>query len=246
MIRIIAVTDVYLLREGLARLLGDYSDIAVIATATPDEEAFARALEPRPEIVLIDATSVRNSEPLRLMLNKLDSARLVAFAVAEENEEEVLACAEAGVAGYVGRGATANELVEIIRSVARGEVRCSSVVATVALRQLARTAALPDGRSDLAGLTDRELEVVALIESGLSNKAIARRLAIEVATVKNHVHNILEKLHVGRRGEAAAYLRNHDVHSSPGALSDSGADSASSNQSAKVPRRWRRPPRGIE
>ena len=133
--------------------------------------------------------------------------RVVLLAV-PELEEEILACAEAGVAGYVTRNGSLEDLVVAIDSVGRGEVICSARVAGALMR---RVAALASERRGLPGhepLTSRELDVAALLEAGFSNKEIAGRLCIEVTTVKHHVHNILEKLCVSRRGEAAVKLRD--------------------------------------
>ncbi|HEX7241600.1 MAG TPA: response regulator transcription factor, partial [Longimicrobiaceae bacterium] len=123
-----------------------------------------------------------------------------------ETEDVVLACAEAGVSGYVSRGASLDDLVGALRSVARGELVCSPHIAGSLFR---RVAALSERReaSPAAVLTPREREILGLIDQGLSNKEISRRLRIELSTVKNHVHNLLEKLQVSRRGAAAACLR---------------------------------------
>src|SRR5439155_827652 len=105
------------------------------------------------------------------------------------------------------REASIDDLVTVIESVARGEAICSPRVAAGLLRRVAALAAGHGGDLPRAQLTNREREIVRLIDNGLSNKEIARALGIEVATVKNHVHNILEKLQVHRRGEAAARVR---------------------------------------
>jgi DNA-binding NarL/FixJ family response regulator len=108
----------------------------------------------------------------------------------------------------VPREAPLDDLIEILRGIARGEVRYSRSITAALLHRLAGAASAPTGRMTL---TPRETEIVRLIDDGLSNREIARRLAIEPATVKNHVHNLLEKLHVSRRGEAAARLRRPPI-----------------------------------
>jgi DNA-binding NarL/FixJ family response regulator len=132
---------------------------------------------------------------------------VVAFAVAEENEEEILACAEAGVAGFVPRDASVEGLKSVLQAATEGHVLCSPRVTAVIVR---RVAGLANSRFPDAGqfsLTRRESEIVGLIDAGLSNKEIAAQLNIETATVKNHVHSLLEKLRVRRRAEAAAIVR---------------------------------------
>jgi two-component system, NarL family, nitrate/nitrite response regulator NarL len=117
-------------------------------------------------------------------------------------ESEVLACAAAGVDGYVPLNATAEDLVAALRGVMRQELVCSPKVAASlynCVGLLRSVSAEP--------LTIREIEVIDLMNAGLSNKEIARRLGIEASTAKNHVQSILSKLNVHRRGQAAAKLR---------------------------------------
>jgi DNA-binding NarL/FixJ family response regulator len=120
-------------------------------------------------------------------------------------EGDVLACAEAGIAGYVTREASLEELVAVVRSAVQGELRCSPRIAAGLLRRL--SALSEHGPSaPRVRLTARQREIVRLIGQDLSNKEIAHRLGIEVATVKNHVHNLLEKLNVHRRTAAVRLL----------------------------------------
>jgi DNA-binding NarL/FixJ family response regulator len=156
-------------------------------------------------VVLLDAASHGALEGACAIRASSPDAAVVALGVANA-EGDVIACAEAGVAGYVVREGSVEDLIATVESAARGELRCSPRMAGALVRRLARLAAgqpIPDG----ARLTRRELEIVRMIDDGLSNKEIAVRLSIEVATVKNHVHHLLEKLGVRRRGEAAAKLR---------------------------------------
>ena len=126
--------------------------------------------------------------------------KVVGFGLAE-TEENVLAYARAGVAGYVLREASLDDLVTALRGIARGEVRYSRRISATLLHRLA-TGLVPSAGA--VQLTPRETEIVRLIDEGLSNRAIAARLKIGLPTVKNHVHNLLEKLQVHRRGEAVA------------------------------------------
>jgi DNA-binding NarL/FixJ family response regulator len=123
----------------------------------------------------------------------------------DDGDDDVLAWAEAGVSGYVARDASFEDLVETVRAVARGELRCSPRLAATLLRRV--TALAGDAPHSATRLTQREREISSLLEAGLSNKEIAGRLYIELPTVKNHVHNILRKVGASRRGEAAALLR---------------------------------------
>ena len=192
-----------LYREGLAESLADASSLDVVDRST-GAESVVLAIRLRPDIVLLDLSMDGWSGAVRAIVAGASKTRVVVLGVAEV-ESEVIGCAEAGVSGYVTREASLQELVEVVESVARGEMLCTPRIAALLLRRVAEAAA---PRSSAQGrLTPRETEIVDLIEQGLSNKQIARRLSIELATVKNHVHNILEKLEVGRRGEAVARVR---------------------------------------
>jgi DNA-binding NarL/FixJ family response regulator len=209
-IRTLIVTDVSLFLEGLGRVLVGYPEVLVVGSATPDQDVAALVARLHPDVVLIDATTVRASEVVPLVTSAGSPPRVVAFAIAVEDEEEVLGCAAAGVAGYVARNATVDELIAVLRSAAHGEVRCPPRVTSTIFRQVARLAPFPGAPASRATFTPRELEIVSRLDLGLSNKEIAAQLGIEVATVKNHVHNILEKLQIRRRAEVAARLRPHD------------------------------------
>ena len=131
--------------------------------------------------------------------------KTVVFGV-EGDEAEIVAFAQAGVAGYVPSDASMDVLTSAIAGVKGGDLVCPPLVAATILRHVGATAGGVRSTRPADNLTSRELEVLALIDAGLSNKEIAVRLRIEVATVKNHVHHLLEKLHVSSRAEAAAQL----------------------------------------
>src|SRR5205823_1604371 len=125
-----------------------------------------------------------------------------------EAEREVIAWAEAGVAGYLGKEASLDHLVMAIESAGRGEATCSARTSAILLRRIAsgREAPKPAWHRE-RHLTTREQEVLRLVGQGLSNQQIARGLCLALSTVKNHVHNILEKLDVHRRVDAVREIR---------------------------------------
>ena len=180
------------------------------ATITIEEITAART-----DIVLLDA-SVADVRSLMGELHALiPEVKLVAFAI-REVDEEVIACAEAGIAAYVKRESSSEEMVEILHQAARGDFAPPAKLANSLFRYIATSSArqrqldtmvmsAPD-IDDLA-LTRREKEIIPFIAQGLTNKEIARSLGLGPSTVKNHVHNILEKLNVHRRSQAAAILR---------------------------------------
>lgn len=179
-------------RDARFRVIGG---AATLAAAWPLLEALPRP----PDITLIDLALPEGTNVARALRRGWPSAGVVAVAVGEA-DEEVVRWAEAGVSGLVSREATLAELLDAIEAAAKEEVVTSPAVAAALLRRVASLRG--ETRRDARALTRREREIVGLIGRGLSNKEIASSLRIEVPTVKNHVHNILEKLRVGRRVEA--------------------------------------------
>ena len=212
-VRVLIVSDVRLYRDGLAHGLGAHHGLLVVGTATHIDEAIRLAADLLPSVILVDHALPDGFPAIRLILAARPGVKVVVLGVLEE-DENVLACAEAGVAGYVPREASLEDLIEAIECAARGELRCSPQIGATLLRQLARRAAGSEDARSRPPLTSREVEIVRLIEQGLSNKEIAGRLGIQVATVKNHVHNLLEKLRIHRRTEAADRLRGRFSHAS--------------------------------
>lgn len=206
MIRILIVDDTRLYREGLAQILVRDDRLSVVGVAGERDDALACVRELDPDIVLLHMGMPDSFGILRAVVATAPRTKVVGLRVAE-TEDEVLACAESGIAGYLSREGSLDDLLSTVESVARGEVLCSPRVAATLLRRVATLAAERRPRAAAANLTPREREIVGLIDEGLSNKEIAFRLSIEVHTVKNHVHNVLEKLAVHRRSEAAARLR---------------------------------------
>jgi two-component system nitrate/nitrite response regulator NarL len=210
MLSLLIVSEVRLHREGLAELLARRDSLRIIGTAARAEEAMLKACELNPEVIVLDQALPESLPFSRTLAQVRPDIRVVALGV-PDSDESVVAFVEAGLAGFVPREGTLQDLVHAIQLAARGELQCSPQLAGTIVRRLAWRAA---ASSDLSqgSLTARESEIVRLIDRGLSNKAIAVKLGIEVATVKNHVHNLLEKLQVHRRGEAAARLRGGNAH----------------------------------
>jgi two-component system nitrate/nitrite response regulator NarL len=201
---ILIVAETRLYSEGLAQVLDRDPTLEVLGTAASAAEALTRTRDLRPEVVLLDLG--RAGLPLmRPLAREVPTVRVVVVSLSE-SDSDVLAWAEAGVAGYLSKDDSLDDLRRAIAGVARGEIPCSPRIVSALLRRVAEAGQSSSRRPDSC-LTPREREIVALIDEGLSNKEIARRLSIRLATVKNHVHNVLEKLRVGGRGEAAAFVR---------------------------------------
>ena len=208
MIGVVVISGICLYREGLTEMLGRAELISVVGSASDVGEGVAvcAELDEAPDVILLDTIPADAEMRIRELLAELPGARVLALTV-PNHENEILAVAEAGIAGFVTSDASIDELVAAIESVARGEALCSPSMAAALIRRLASLARERAASDPIRPLTMRECEILELISEGLSNKQIAQRLRVELSTVKNHVHRILAKLGVHRRAEAAALAR---------------------------------------
>jgi two-component system, NarL family, nitrate/nitrite response regulator NarL len=204
--RLLVVTGVRLYSDGLKLLLEAEREIDVVGTAASDLEALESTIRLCPDVVLLDMELSGAARLLRAFAREPSRPKLIALGV-EESDDGLVDCIAAGASGWVSRDGSLDQLVARIRSAARGEMDCSPGVAGRLAERVARLAAEAEPRGSEPHLTARESEIVGLIEEGLSNRQIAGRLSIELSTVKNHVHRILEKLGLSRRGEVAARAR---------------------------------------
>jgi DNA-binding NarL/FixJ family response regulator len=205
MTAMLLIDDVTLSRDALAAQLRREDWNVDVQTAADAQEAYV-ALEARPAVALVSVASADGLLLLRVIRKTFPETRVVAIAVADDGDEP-LACFRLGVAGIILRTGTLQDLRSTVASVLRGETVCPPGVVGALVRHISDLAAPDHDLVDNGHLTSREREVLFLIEEGLTNKEIARRLGIEERTVKNHVHNVLHKLRVRHRGEAAARLR---------------------------------------
>lgn len=208
MIGVFIVAEVRLYREGLALSLARRRSINVLGTAALDKDISKRLEDVEPDVVLFDVLRLRGHRNLKELVQGLSKYRLVALGVSD-TDDEVIACAELGVSGLVSREASMAELVAALTSAMQGEMLCSPKAAAAMARRVASMSGdVTESSAFVAPLTNREMDIAGLVDRGLSNKEIARELGIEIATVKNHIHHIFEKLHVRRRSEAVAHLRD--------------------------------------
>jgi two-component system nitrate/nitrite response regulator NarL len=206
-LRVLIVSDVRVVQEGLNSLLAQRAGIEVVSAVDMlrASDAIARLL---PDVVLFDAARQDSVEFVKSLVASAPQSRIVAFGV-KETAEEFLALAAAGTAGYVRDSAESNDVVNVLEQVMCDELPCSPRAAASLYRRVATLSQGNDAPNGVAvPLSRRELQIAHLIDCGLTNKEIGRQLGIEAATVKNHVHNICEKLEVHRRGEVAGRIRN--------------------------------------
>ena len=199
--RVFVLAEARLYGEALAEFLSRRR-FQVVGVGAPPDFRLEALRSAKVDLILVDA----RLSALIAEVKGFGGAPVVALDVAE-SEDAVLACAEAGATGFVYRDASLEGLLTTLESVESGEMPCSPRIAARLMNRLAWLAG-DQPPTTAADLTPRELEILKLVDAGLSNKEIGRRLSIELSTVKNHVHSILEKLGAHRRGEAAARFRH--------------------------------------
>jgi two-component system nitrate/nitrite response regulator NarL len=200
-IAVLIAGGVRVYREGLAQVLGQRAGIQVVGVAGTPEELVARARQARPDVVLLDMAM----PGITAVVRELGGTATVAFSVSD-SEAGLVACIQAGVCGFVPRDGSLADLLAAIENTARGEVTCPPRIAAHLFHEIAgsRSQAGPSWRA--CSLTPREWQIATLIDRGCSNKEIAKALRIANSTVKNHVHNILEKCQVHRRSDVATIV----------------------------------------
>ena len=209
------ISDVRLYRDGLSSSLAHEGSLEVLGASEPSPtlDRLARLV---PDAIIFDITMRDGLQLARELHVRWPNAKIVAFAVSDI-DCEIVAGAMAGISGYVHRDGSIRDLVMEVLNTVRGELHCSPRLAARLLQQVASLSleganaanprhAVANGARDL---TRRESEILGLIEKGLSNKEIARAINISFATVKNHVHHILDKLHVRRRTQVLARVSKH-------------------------------------
>lgn len=205
-LNILIVDDYALYRDNLA------ASFAATGTGTAsvawDEVSLEVTLaDPSPDVVLVNMTTRAGTFLLREVFRLQPGARVIALGVSEDDEPQIVACAEAGVAGYHLRTDSFEDLAHLIPRIGRGESLCSPRIASILLRRLSALASRREPTAKVLALTSREDQILRLLDMGLSNQAIASHLCIAVHTVKNHVHSLLTKLDARSRAEAVVRYR---------------------------------------
>ncbi len=209
-ITVLVVDDQPVVRQGVRAFLGTQSDIAVVGAAASGEEALHLAAEHAPDVVLVDLVmpGMDGVETTR-RLRQLSPRSQVLVLTSYDQDEYIFPAIRAGALSYLLKEVGSEELVDAIRKAAHGEAVLHPRVAARVVQELRGTR--NDQPNAFAELSERELEVLRLIASGLTNEEIAARLVISEKTVKSHVSNILAKLHVADRTQAAVFAWRQGV-----------------------------------
>jgi len=224
-VRVLIVDDQVLFREGISSLLQMQPDFAVVGEASDGEEAVAKVRELQPDLILMDINMPKMTglEATKLIRQEMPGARIVVLTVSDA-DDDLFEAIKAGAIGYLLKNLKARALFDRLRGVFQGEVALSPIIAARVLDEFARHRQLQvEPTPASTDLTERERTVLQMVISGASNKEIASALQIAESTVKRHMHNILEKLHLENRVQAAAYAVRKGLIEAPAANPTPGA-----------------------
>jgi len=202
-IRLLIADDHPIVRKGLRALLEDQSDIQVVGEAADGNEAVEQAREFKPDVLLLDLMMPGKDGLAAIgeIKREQPDARILVLTSYFE-DDQVFPAIKAGALGYLLKDSSPQELLQAIRDIARGQSALHPAIALKVIRELNHPANLP---ATTDPLTARELEVLTLLGQGMSNAEIAARLTISERTVGTHISNILNKLHLASRTQAALY-----------------------------------------
>jgi DNA-binding NarL/FixJ family response regulator len=215
-VRVLVVDDHALFRHGLVSVLRTAADVEVVGEARDGLEAIELAATLEPDVVLMDVRmpTVNGIEAARRIRLAQPTVRVLMLTESED-EDDLFGALRAGATGYLLKEVAIDEIADAIRAVAVGQALVSPSMTTKLLSEFNAMSRRLEEEHDGRRLTDRELEVLRLIARGMSNKDIGTELVISENTVRNHVRNILEKLQVRSRVEAAMYAVREKLVDAP-------------------------------
>ncbi len=212
-IKVTIIEDHDMTRMGLSFALSNNDSIEVLGTAADGLEGVEQALELKPDLVIMDIglPTIDGIEATRKIKNAMPEIKVL-MNTSRDNEDDILDSFAAGADGYITKGATSEQTISAIKAVSEGVGWLDPAIARVVLSNIRKNnevQAKANGINyqkgkNLYGLTEREMEVLALLVEGLKNPQISKKLVITIATTKTHVHNILQKLYVKTRSKAVA------------------------------------------
>jgi len=207
-LRVLIVDDHALFRRGLQMVLKQEPDIDVVGEAEDGHEAIKKAQELMPDVILMDVRMPKRSgiEATQQVKDLLPHVKILMLTISDE-EADLYDAIKAGASGYLLKEISIDDVADAIRSVWAGQSRISPSMASKLLSEFQAMAKRAEEQQQFPAprLTDREMEVLKLVAQGMNNRDIARDLFISENTVKNHIRNILEKLHLHSRMEAVVY-----------------------------------------
>jgi DNA-binding NarL/FixJ family response regulator len=207
-LRVLVVDDHALFRRGLQMVLEQEPDIDLVGEASDGAEAVEKAQELMPDVILMDVRMPKRSgiEATTQIKDLLPHVKILMLTISDE-EADLYEAIKAGASGYLLKEIPIEEVADAIRSVWAGQSRISPSMASKLLNEFAAMTKASGDKPEVPSprLTDREMEVLKLVAKGMNNRDIAKELYISENTVKNHIRNILEKLHLHSRMEAVVY-----------------------------------------
>lgn len=217
MLRILLVDDHILFRKGVAALLARRPDMEVVGDASNGLEAITAARELVPDVILMDIHMPKcdGLEATRMIKRELPHVKIVILTVSDD-DQNLFKAIKSGAQGYLLKDLEPAKLYDMLESISRGEAPLSGVLAAKILQEFARPNADSTPMPEMIDeLTARETEILQLVVDGKTNKEIAANLFIAENTVKIHLRNILEKLHLQNRIQAAVYAVRHGLMNEP-------------------------------